>query len=75
MSSFGRPVLAVALLLMLAPRSRDAGIATTGAARAGVELVRSGKPAYPPCAGAKPRQLCMDATGAIVNTEGHRRWH
>ena len=39
MSSFGRPVLAVALLLMLAPLSRDAGFATAGAAGAGVELV------------------------------------
>ena len=56
MSSFGRPVLAVALLLMLAPLSCDAGIATTGAAGAGVELV------YLHCKSAKPGQACFNAS-------------
>ena len=56
MSSFGRPVLAVALVLMLAPLSRDAGIATTGAAGAGVELV------YQHCKSAKPGQACFNAS-------------
>jgi hypothetical protein len=70
MSSFGRPALAVALLLMLAPLSRDAG--TAEAARAGIELVRGGKPADAPCAWAKPGRICYDGHG-LSTAEGRRR--
>lgn len=54
MTRFGRPALAVAVMLMLAPLSREVRTAKPGAASAGVVLVRGGKPAYPPCACAKP---------------------
>jgi len=58
MTCFGRPALAVAVVLMLAPLSREVRNAMTGAASGGVELARGGKPAYAPCAWAKPGRTC-----------------
>ncbi|HWX57187.1 hypothetical protein [Bradyrhizobium sp.] len=72
MTRFGRPALAVAVMLMLAPLSREVRTATPGAASAGVVLVRGGKPAYPPCAWAKPGQTCYDGNG-LSTAAGHRR--
>jgi hypothetical protein len=43
MTCFGRPALAVAVVLMLAPLSSE--VRTAGVASAGVELARGGKPA------------------------------
>ena len=64
------PIL-VAAALMLAPRSSEVGTAPAGASGAGVELVRGGKPAYPPCAWAKPGHLCYDG-GGLSNAPGRR---
>jgi hypothetical protein len=72
MIRFGRPALAAALVLTLAPLSREVRTATTGAASAGVEQVRGGKPAYPPCAWAKPGRACYDGPG-LSTAGGHRR--
>ena len=72
MTCFGRPALAVAVVLMLAPLSSEVRTATTGAAGAAVELVRGGKPAYAPCAWAKPGRICYDGNG-LSTAGGHRR--
>jgi hypothetical protein len=72
MIRFGRPALAAALVLMLAPLAREVRTTTTGMASAGVELVRAGNPAYPPCAWAKPGRACYDGHG-LSTAGGHRR--
>ncbi|HTO60950.1 MAG TPA: hypothetical protein VMM15_06820 [Bradyrhizobium sp.] len=70
MNKIGRPAFAVALALMLSPVLRDIGTATTG--NADLELVRGGKPAYAPCAWAKPGRTCYDGHG-LSTAGGHRR--
>jgi hypothetical protein len=50
MTCSGRPALAVAVVLMLAPLVSEVLMAATAATGASVELVRGGKPAYAPCA-------------------------
>ena len=72
MTCFARPALAVAVVLMLAPLSSEVRNATTGAASAGVELARGGKPAYTPCAWAKPGRTCYDGNG-LSTASGRRR--
>jgi hypothetical protein len=71
MTCFGRPLLAAAVVLMLTSLADQVRTATTGAASADVELV-GGKPAYPPCAWAKPGRTCYDGHG-ISAAGGHRR--
>ena len=70
MIRFGRPALAAALVLMLAPLAHE--VRTTGPASAGIQRVRGGKPAYPPCAWAKPGRACYDGHG-LSTAGGHRR--
>jgi hypothetical protein len=72
MTCFGRPALAVAFVLMLAPLSSEIGTATTGAAGADVELARGGKPAYTPSAWAKPGRTCYSGGGLSI-APGRRR--
>jgi hypothetical protein len=72
MTCFGRPALAVAVVLMLAPLSSEIRNATTRAAGAGVQLARGGKPAFTPCAWAKPGRTCY-AGGALSTAPGRRR--
>jgi hypothetical protein len=72
MTCFGRPALAVAVVLMLAPLSSEIDTATAYAARADVELVRGGKPAYTPCAWAKPGRICYSGGGLSI-APGRRR--
>jgi hypothetical protein len=69
MIKIGGPALAVALALMLLPLLRDIGTAMTGSGD--VELVRGGRPAYAPCAWAKPGRTCY--TGHGLASGGHRR--
>jgi len=64
MTCFGRPALAVAVVLMLAPLPSEVGSATTGAAGADLEPVRGGKPACTPCAWAKPGRTCYAGAGS-----------
>jgi hypothetical protein len=66
MTRIGRPAVAVALALMLSPVLRDIGTAS-----AGVELARGGRPAYAPCAWAKPGRTCYAGHG--LASGGHRR--
>jgi hypothetical protein len=68
MSSVGRVAVSIAIVLLLAPAASQ--ISTNGA---GIELARNGSPAYPPCAWAKPRQLCMNGTTLSANPP-RRRW-
>jgi hypothetical protein len=71
MTCFGRPALAVAVVLMLAPLSSEVRNAMAGAPSAGVELARGGKPAYTPCAWAKPGRTCYVA-GGLSTAPGRR---
>jgi hypothetical protein len=72
MTRLGRPTLLLAIALLLAPLASEVRNLTTGGASAGVELVRGGKPAYPPCAWARPGRTCYDGHG-LSTAGGHRR--
>jgi hypothetical protein len=72
MISFGRPVLAVALVLMLAPLANE--VRMTGAWSIDPEPARGGKPAYPPCAWAKAGRTCYSGNGLSIALGHRRRW-